>query len=133
MSGDGELKTAMAFATEDGGQPVMRCSHCFNCLKVPTPMAGPLRPRQTPERKPALDGAVKKKTHRGRRGGQHHRRKPVATNTEPKAQGLARPLVDTSNADNSNDSDVELLCELSSLKLTADTISKAIKQEMLDA
>lgn len=132
MSSGDELKTAMAFATEDGGQPVVRCSHCFNCLKVPTTVARTLS-RQTPLQKPILEGAVKKRTHRGRRGGQHHRKSPAAANTATKAQDQARPLPGPDNTGSNNDNDVELLCELSSLRLTADPISKAIKQEMLDA
>ena len=37
------------------------------------------------------------------------------------------PLEVPSNADSINECDVELLCELSSMRLTADRISKAVK------
>ena len=134
-SGEG-LRSALTFSGGDDEQPVVRCSHCFADLKVSPTTAARLCLAQTP----VLEGAVKKKIHRGRRGGQNHKKGPAVRHTE-EAQRPARALeapgseiARQAEGSNSNeDSDVELLCELSSLNLPTDVNSIKIKQEMLDA
>ena len=89
-------KAAIVFKTEDGS-PLVRCSHCFHQLEVPAGSAS---------RAPICQGGVRKKVHRGRRGGRRHpkaaRRQPVAATTENQIHKAPEQAAES-------DSDIEVL------------------------
>ena len=128
-----ELKTALNCSEEGGRQHVVRCSHCFSAIQVSEVV-----------RTPGLEGIVKKKFHRGRRGGRKHHKgsatqhsatkhtaEPQRPARAPEAPGSEEEQ-HTEDGDHDTDGDVELVNELSSLNLATNEAGIKVKQEVLD-